>query len=258
MKNQMQIFENQEFGKVRVVEVEGQPWFVGRDVTAALEYQNGSRDINRHVDPEDRQNYRNGTLEKSNRGLTIINESGLYSLILSSKLPSAKRFKRWVTMSVLPTIRKHGVYITEAALEEAAKSQAFAFELFCKLRAEKEKATALKGFAEELAPKALYCELILQSKNTIPISVIAKDYGMTAASFNMLLHYLGIQYKIGGVWLLYQPYAGKGYTKTRTYFHGESSSAMHTSWTQAGRLFLYETLKKSGIVPAVESCKPAV
>ena len=102
--NQIQQFHNEEFGNIRVIEIDGQPWFVGRDVSEALGYGNGSRDINRHVDPEDRRNYRNGTSEINNRGVTIINESGLYSLILSSKLPSAKRFKRWVTSEVLPSI----------------------------------------------------------------------------------------------------------------------------------------------------------
>ena len=96
-----------EFGNLRTLTIDGEPWFVGKDVAEALGYQNGSRDINRHVSEEDRQNYRNGTFE-SNRGMTIINESGLYSLILSSKLESAKIFKHWVTAKVLPTIRKTG------------------------------------------------------------------------------------------------------------------------------------------------------
>ena len=96
-----------EFGNLRTLTIGGEPWFVGKDVAEALGYQNGSRDINRHVAEEDRQNYRNGTFE-SNRGMTIINESGLYSLILSSKLESAKTFKHWVTAEVLPTIRKTG------------------------------------------------------------------------------------------------------------------------------------------------------
>ena len=99
-----------EFGNLRGLTIDGEPWFVGKDVAEALGYQNGSRDINRHVAEEDRQNYRNGTFE-SNRGMTIINESGLYSLILSSKLESAKVFKHWVTAEVLPTIRKTGGYI---------------------------------------------------------------------------------------------------------------------------------------------------
>lgn len=107
--NQLQIFSNPEFGQVRMIEVDGEPYFVGKDVADILGYQNGSRDINRHVDEEDRQNYQNGTFE-SPRGVTIINESGLYSLILSSKLPTAKKFKRWVTSEILPSIRKTGSY----------------------------------------------------------------------------------------------------------------------------------------------------
>jgi prophage antirepressor-like protein len=255
MKNQMQIFENTEFGKIRVIEIDGQPWFVGKDVTGALAYSNGSRDINRHVDPEDRQNYRNGTLETSNRGVTIINESGLYSLILSSKLPSAKRFKRWVTSEVLPSIRKHGAYIIDEILEEAAKNQNAAIELLGKLLAERDKTAALTELTETLAPKALYCDLILQCRNVVPVSLIAKDYGMTAVSFNTLLHNLGIQYKTGGAWLLYQVHAGKGYTKSRTYVVSETVSATHTYWTQKGRLFLYEKLKSCGIVPLLEACR---
>ena len=102
-----------EFGNLRGFTIDGEPWFVGKDVAIALGYQNGSRDINRHVFEEDRQNYRNGTFD-SNRGMTIINESGLYSLILSSKLPSAKEFKHWVTAEVLPTIRKTGGYINQS------------------------------------------------------------------------------------------------------------------------------------------------
>ncbi len=156
MNGQLQVFKNEEFGKIRVLEIDGQPWFVGKDVTDILGYGNGSRDINRHVDEEDRRNYRNGTSEINNRGITIINESGLYALILSSKLPSAKRFKRWVTSEVLPTIRKHGAYLTDAVLEDALKSQEFAFELLCKLQAEKGKTAALLDKVETLVPKAHY------------------------------------------------------------------------------------------------------
>lgn len=114
----IQIFTNPEFGEIRTMTIDGMPWFVGKDVAEILGYQNGSRDINRHVDDEDRriiQNYQNGTLEVPNRGMLIINESGLYSLILSSKLPGAKKFKRWVTSEVLPTIRREGAYILPRA-----------------------------------------------------------------------------------------------------------------------------------------------
>ena len=121
---ELTVFRNNEFGEVRVVAIDGEPWFVGKDVSDILGYQNGSRDINRHVDNDDRQNYQNGSFE-SNRGLTIINESGLYSLILSSKLPNAKKFKRWVTSEVLPSIRKNGAYMTEQTLQRALEEPDF-------------------------------------------------------------------------------------------------------------------------------------
>lgn len=103
--------------KVRIVQIDNNPYFVGKDVAEILGYKNGGRDINRHVDEEDRQNYQNGTFE-SPRGLTVINESGLYSLILSSKMPNAKQFKHWVTSEVLPSIRKHGAYMTPETIEQ--------------------------------------------------------------------------------------------------------------------------------------------
>lgn len=109
MMNEIQIFNNPEFGDIRTLLIDEEPWFVGKDVSDKLGYQNGSRDLNRHVDAEDRQNYQNSTFNTP-RGMTIINESGLYSLILSSKLPSAKKFKRWVTSEVLPALRKSGKY----------------------------------------------------------------------------------------------------------------------------------------------------
>lgn len=112
--NEIFNFHGQE---VRTLTIDDEPWFVGKDVADILGYQNGSRDINRHVDDEDRQNYQNGTF--GNRGVTVINESGLYSLILSSKLPQAKEFKRWVTSEVLPAIRKQGGFIREDLDEDA-------------------------------------------------------------------------------------------------------------------------------------------
>jgi len=162
MKNQLQVFENKEFGRIRIVEIDGQPWFVGKDVTDILGYENGSRDVNRHIDKEDRQNYRNGTLEKSNRGVTIINESGLYSLILSSKLPVAKAFTRWVTSEVLPSIRKHGAYITDETLRRIREDKGFMDKLVSRLSEEKAKNTALLQKVETMAPKARYYDIILQ------------------------------------------------------------------------------------------------
>ena len=135
-------------------------------------------------------------------GVTLINDFGLYSLILSSGFSSAKQFKRWVTGEVFPSFRKYVAYMLDSVLEEVASSQEFAFELLKKLQAEKGRTAALRNKLEAIAPKAMYCDLALQSKKAIPASLIAKDYGITAVAFNLLLYALHIQYKTGGTWLL--------------------------------------------------------
>lgn len=167
--NELQIFNNSEFGEVRVLEINSEPWFIGKDVAEVLGYKNGSRDINRHVDEDDRQNYQNGTLE-SNRGLTIINESGLYSLILSSKLPNAKKFKRWVTSEVLPTIRKHGMYATEELLANPDLLISVAQEL----KVEREKRKTLEAERETNKPKVLFADSVQSSKKSILVGELAK------------------------------------------------------------------------------------
>ena len=261
--NNIQVFNNPEFGDIRTVEIDGEPWFVGKDVADNLGYQNGSRDINRHVDEEDRQNYQNGTFE-SNRGLTIINESGLYSLILSSKLPSARRFKHWVTSEVLPAIRKHGIYATEDVTDKILNNPEFGIELLTKYKEERDKRRFLseqvltqQKLIAELQPKADYVNQILKSTSSVKTTQIAKDYGMSARAFNKLLHELGIQYKVGDQWVLYAKYQACGYVHSTTYEYtrrgGIVGVKMRTEWTQKGRLFLYETLKKEGYLPLIEA-----
>ena len=117
MENKIELFKNEEFGEIRVVEIDEQPWFVGKDVATILGYADTFGALKKHVDDEDKQNCQNDSFE-SPRGMTIINESGLYSLVLSSKLPTAKQFKRWVTSEVLPSIRKHGAYMTDETIEQ--------------------------------------------------------------------------------------------------------------------------------------------
>lgn len=261
--NNIQVFNNPEFGDIRTVEIDGEPWFVGKDVADNLGYQNGSRDINRHVDEEDRQNYQNGTFE-SNRGLTIINESGLYSLILSSKLPSARRFKHWVTSEVLPAIRKHGIYATEDVTDKILNNPEFGIELLTKYKEEHDKRRFLseqvltqQKLIAELQPKADYVNQILKSTSSVKTTQIAKDYGMSARAFNKLLYELGIQYRVGDQWVLYAKYQACGYVRSVTYEYrhrdGRLDVKMCTEWTQKGRLFLYETLKKEGYLPLMEA-----
>lgn len=262
MDNNIKVFENSEFGKVRTVILNDEPWFIGKDVTDILGYQNGSRDINRHVDEDDRQNYQNGTFE-SNRGMAIINESGLYSLILSSKLPTAKKFKRWVTSEVLPSIRKHGAYMTEDTIKKAMTEPDFIIKLATELKKEREQNKQLTETCSqqqqvigELKPKADYVDRILKSNSLVTITQIAKDYGMSGQGMNKVLHDLHIIYNCNKQWLLYSQHQAKGYTFSETVDipreDGTTKVVMNTKWTQKGRLFLYETLKKRNLLPLIE------
>jgi len=253
MKNQVQIFKNDNFGQIRVIEIDGTPWFVGKDVTDILSYANSRKALIDHVDDEDKNTVtiRDGIPGNPNK--TIINESGLYCLILSSKQPQAKAFRRWVTSEVLPTIRKHGAYITEETLEKMLGSHEFLADLLDALADEHAVNVLLEGRISELTPKAHYCDRVLDSGETLPISIIAKDYGMSAMAFNRLLYELGIQYRLGTTWLLYQEYAGKGYTKSKTYYTPKGECVVHTYWLQRGRQFLYEKLATVGIFPLLEA-----
>ncbi len=260
MMNKIQIFEHEKFGRIRTLTIDGEPWFVGKDVAAILGYSNGNRDIVRHIDEEDRimldskTQYQNG-IELGQRGGWIINESGLYSLILGSEKSEAKEFKRWITREVLPAIRKYGVYATTETIEKFVYNPEFMIKVFTELLNEQQKNKKLRSENAVLTEKCSYLAIITKSENAIPITVIAKDYGMSAQEFNGLLHFLGIQYKLKcGTWVLYQEYADCGYTKSRTFVYDEekNGTSVHTYWTQKGRLFLYETLKGIGVLPKCE------
>ena len=262
--NDLQVFENSEFGSVRIITVDGEPYFVGIDVADKLEYQNGSRDINAHVDECDRKiiSLFDG---KQNRKTTIINESGFYSLVFQSKMKKAKQFKHWVTSEVLPSIRKNGGYI--AGQENMTDDELMAKALMVaqnkiaerdnKIKSLETEITEMDKTISEMQPKVRYVDMILQSKSTVNVSQIAQDYGMSATIFNRKLHELGIQYKTGGQWILYSNYKNKGYVHSETieikHSDGSKGTKMQTKWLQKGRLFLYEKLKKHGIYPLIES-----
>lgn len=236
---------------VRTLTVDEEPYFVGKDVANILGYKNGSRDINAHVDAEDKLTYQISTSGQK-RNQTIINESGLYSLIFSSKLESAKRFKRWVTSEVLPAIRKHGLYATDNVIEQTIQNPDYIIHVLTEFKKEREGRLVAEQQVNELKPKATYYDLVLQNKSLLSVSKIAKDYGMSARSLNKLLHSLGVQYKQGDIWLLYAKYQDKGYTHTSTYALDEEHSKVTTKWTQKGRLFIYELLKEHDILPVIE------
>lgn len=257
--NELKIFENPDFGKVRTMEINGEPYFVGKDVAEILGYSKPLDALARHIDEYD--SVKHGLIDSMGRtqATIFINESGLYSLILSSKLPKAKEFKRWVTSEVLPSIRKHGLYATE----ELISNPDIAIAAFQALKEERERNRKLTDTVAvqnqqiaELQPKASYYDVVLNCKDLLSITEIAKDYGKSAKWLNNYLHENKVQYKQGNIWLLYQNHAEKGYTNTKTQtFNGNDGNVhtkVHTYWTQKGRLFIYDLLKSKGIVPIIE------
>lgn len=255
--NELKIFESAEFGQIRTVTINNEPYFVGRDVADILGYSNPQKAIRDHVDNEDKTLNESFTVNGT-MGV-LINESGLYSLILSSKMPNARTFKRWVTSDVLPMIRKHGVY----AVDELLNDPDLAIKAFTALKEEKERNKQLSQEVNiknqligELKPKADYTDIILKNPGLVTITQIAKDYGMSGQAMNDLLHSLKVQYKQSKQWLLYEKHQACGYTHSETinfeHTDGRPDIKMNTKWTQKGRLFLYELLKENGIIPVIE------
>ncbi len=258
--NNLKVFENKEFGSIRTVQIDNEPYFVGKDVADILGYANPRKAIIDHVDEEDKTD---GVTIRDSIGReqnpVCINESGLYSLILSSKLPTAKKFKRWVTAEVLPSIRQTGTYMTAETIEKVLYNPDMIIGIAQQLKAlqlENAQKTQLIG---ELRPKANYVDMILNNKGLVTITQIAKDYGMSGKRMNSLLNSLGVQYKQSGQWLLYSKYHDLGYTHSKTIdikrSDGRPDVVMETKWTQKGRLFIYDLLKDNGIYPVIEQAK---
>lgn len=173
MSNEIKVFNNEEFGSVRTTTINDEIYFVGKDVAEILGYSNPRDALSKKVDKEDKGVAKCDTLGGS-QDLTIINESGLYSLVLSSKLPNAKKFKRWVTSDVLPSIRKHGAYMTEQTLEKALTSPDFLIQLATKLKEEQEKNKSLQNKIEEDRPKVVFADAVSVSDDCILIRDLAK------------------------------------------------------------------------------------
>ena len=239
---------NFEGNEVRTLTINDEPYFVGKDVADVLGYSNTRDALAKRVDEEDKDGVAIRDVIGREQTVVAINESGLYSLIMSSKLPTAKKFKRWVTSNVLPTIRKNGMYATD----ELLNNPDLIIKIATQLKEERTGRLLAEQQVKELKPKATYYDLILQNKSLLSVSKISKDYGMSARLFNSKLHELGVQFKQGDIWLLYSKYQDKGYTQTSTYALDEEHSKVSTKWTQAGRLFIYELLKDNGILPVIE------
>ena len=239
--NEIQIFQNVEFGAIRTMSNEqGEPLFCAKDVAVALGYKRPEDAMAQHLEIEDSVKHRvmdsNGKL----RLTTFINESGLYSLILSSKLESAKRFKRWVTGEVLPAIRKQGGYMVAKQGESEKEIMARALEIV---------RSTIQRRDEEIArlqPKALYTDQVLDSITCITTTQLAKELGMTAQELNRRLCEMRIQYWQSGQYMLYAEFARQGFARSRTrkhvLKHGMVLTEMYLVWTERGREFIHRLL----------------
>ena len=258
--NELQIFNSPEFWDIRTVEIDGKPYFVANDVAKSLGYKRPADAVTAHCKGSVKHRY---LTEGGEQEVKVIPEGDVYRLISRSKLPSAEKFERWVFDEVIPSIRKHGAYMTEQVIEKALTSPDFLIQLATQLKEEQEKRKLAESevkmknqIISELKPKADYYDEILKNPGLVTITQIAKDYGMSGKKMNDILHSLGIQYKQSGQWLLYDRYSKNGYTHSETVditrSDGRSDVKMNTKWTQKGRFFLYSTLKEKDILPVIE------
>lgn len=265
MENQITIFNNPQFGDIRTAGTADNPLFCLADLCRVLELRVDG------VTPRLKKSGYNriGVIDSLGREqqAIFINEQNLYKVIMRSDKPQAEPFQDWVCGEVLPTIRKTGGYSLPSGYlpnfsnpAEAARAWADQYE---KVQIESKRALEAERQVLELSdtvatmkPKADYCDIVLASKETVTITQVAQDFGMSAKSFNMLLRNFGIQHKVAGQWILYAKYLPLGYVQSEPILidhkSGRKETKMFTKWTQKGRLFLYEELKQHGILPLVE------
>lgn len=186
----------------------------------------------------------------------FITEPQFYKLAIKANNPAAEKFQDWVTSEVLPSIRKHGTYMTPDKIDEILSDPDTIIKLATQLKVEREGRLVAEQRVNELTPKASYYDLVLQNKTLVTITQIAKDYGMSGQELNRKLHELGVIYRQGKTWLLYSKYQRTGWTQSETFMapkaDGTKKAVMHTKWTQKGRLGLYELLKQNGFLPLIE------
>ena len=264
MNNEIKIFEHEQFGSVRTILIDGQPWFVGKDVAIALGYTNPQKALRDHVDDEDLTV--NESFTVNGTPARLINESGVYCLIIKSKLEAARQFKRWVTSEVLPSIRKYGMYATEQTIDNVLSGTEEAEKLFVQLKEEKLRTRELENenmrLAEEndsLAEVVDFINMYDDESDLLNVSDIAIAYQMSAIEFNRLLCILGIQHRAYGTWMIAPEYENCGYVRTdkRPTFYGEGFF-IHTRWTHKGAAFLYNRLKENGILPVFDWIKQII
>lgn len=250
----LQIFNNDRFGQVRIVPVEGELMFVAKDVCDCLEITK-HRDAISRLDSDERGSVKLDT-PGGKQDVAAINEYGLYNLVLSSRKPEAKEFKRWITHDVIPSIRKTGSYslAVPKSLPEALRAYANEVESH---NATKAIVAQQEQQIAEFKPVKDYVDKILSSKSCLTITQIAADYGMSAQELNKILHEAGLQRKVGDQWILYKQHMSKGFTKSETFTFcrsdGRLDSKITTKWTQKGRLEIHNTLSKLDIHAVCEN-----
>lgn len=276
MEQAIQIFSNPQFGEIRTAGTAENPMFCLADVCNSLGLS--AKGVNQRLDDEVISNYPIKDSLGREQQMLFVNEDGLYDVILDSRKPEAKKFRKWVTGEVLPSIRKTGGYIaaTNDMTDEEIMAKALLVAQSTIERRDqriKELETANKQQQARLEqascqisemskdidvmkPKAEYYDMILNNKSTVLTTSIAQDYGMTAIAFNKVLADLGIQRKVAGQWILYTQYIKKGYMQSKpitiTRRSGMKEVKYNSEWTQSGRIFLYDILKKNGILPMIE------
>ena len=249
--NDLQIFKNDTFGQVRILEKDNELWFVAKDVCDCLEIKN-TTDALKRLDNDERSRFNLGRQGETN----IVNEYGLYNLVLSSRKPEAKEFKRWITHDVIPQIRKTGAYSMNIpkSLPEALRAYANEVESH---NATKAIVAQQEQQIAEFKPVKDYVDKILSSKSCLTITQIAADYGMSAQELNKILHEAGLQRKVGDQWILYKQHMSKGFTKSETFTFcrsdGRLDSKITTKWTQKGRLEIHNILSNLDIHAVCEN-----
>lgn len=250
----LQIFNNDRFGQVRIVPVDGELMFVAKDVCDCLEITK-HRDAISRLDSDERGSVKLDT-PGGKQDIAAINEYGLYNLVLSSRKPEAKEFKRWITHDVIPAIRKTGSYsmAIPKSLPEALRAYANEVESH---NATKAIVAQQEQQIAEFKPVKDYVDKILSSKSCLTITQIAADYGMSAQELNKILHEAGLQRKVGDQWILYKQHMSKGFTKSETFTFcrsdGRLDSKITTKWTQKGRLEIHNILSNLDIHAVCEN-----
>lgn len=225
---QIKIFNSDEFGSVRTIIIDGEPWFAGKDVAASLGYKDTSDALKKHVADEDKLT-RCFTDSGQNRQMYVINESGLYSLIFGSKLESAQKFKHWVTSEILPSIRKNGIYATDKVIDDILNNPDFGIELLTKLKEER----AARVEAEKTNA------ILMHVNKTYTMTEIAKEIGLkSAVELNKILSEKKIQYKVNGTWVMYSDYSNCGYEEIKQEVLDNGHVIYHRKVTQLGRKFI--------------------